>query len=75
MMINLRMHRFSDCGYFPDGASRKVKEKMTTQNLRDVTCEHCKSRILDSLAQRSWKELSTSEVEALDVIAVEIAEK
>ncbi len=75
MVINLKVHRFLDCDNFPEGVNRKVKEKMSTMNLRNIDCEHCKARILASLVKRDWKDLSTAEVEAFDVVAAELSAK
>lgn len=58
-----------DCDNFPEGASIKVKEKMSTSNVRHVTCETCKARILGALSVMDWRALSQTEVDALDLVS------
>lgn len=72
--INLFIHRFLDCDNFPAGVNVKVKQKMSTTNMKEVTCETCKRRITDSLANRNWRDLHSAEELALDVVALELSE-
>lgn len=69
MMINLFIHRFLDCDNFPEDVNFKVKQKMSTSNVRKVTCSHCKHRIVEELAKKDWSTLTPVEATAVGHIA------
>lgn len=71
-MVELKVHRFTDCNRFPGDAGLKLRHKLSTLDLSRITCEDCKQRILDVFAKRSWAKLASIEVEALELTAAEI---
>ena len=72
MVINLDIHRFISCNGFPPGVNLKVKQKMTTTDIRQVTCSVCKARIVANIQSRNWRDLASIEVEALELSAAEL---
>lgn len=78
-MINTKVHRFLDCHDFPAGVNIKVKSKMTTTNIRHVTCDHCKRRIMGEFTnevdvERDWETLTPAEARLFENSATEVDE-
>lgn len=71
-MVELKVHRFSDCNHFPREAGPKLRHKLSSLDLSRITCDECKERILAAFARRSWAKLASIEVEALEITAAEI---
>lgn len=70
-MVELKVHRFADCPKFPTVESFRAKHALSTLDIRRVTCECCKQRIIAVIVDRHWSKLSDSEATVLEVAAVE----
>lgn len=70
-MIELKVHRFTDCSSFPQDATARVQRALTTMDLRRVTCDCCKQRIITHIASQHWSRLVDSEVMVLEIAALE----
>lgn len=71
-MVELKVHRFTDCNGFPEEAGLKLRHKLSSLDLSRITCDDCKRRIVDAVLKRSWAKLATVEIEALEITAAEV---
>lgn len=72
-MVELVVHRFTDCERFPREESAAVQHRLSSLDLRKVTCSCCKRRIVDEVVNRHWAKLGSLELAALEIAAAEVA--
>ena len=70
-MIELKVHRFTDCSSFPRDAAVRAQRALTSMDLRRVTCDCCKQRIITHITNQHWSRLVDSEVMVLEIAALE----
>lgn len=72
MATQSKVHRFQDCAGFPQHESAAVRHRRSSTDLRRVTCDACKQRVLRVVAQRDWSKLFDVEREVLEIAAAEV---